>query len=120
MKPKIVENRKYSKFNSEQCRNGLQSMPFHEIKNITVDPNEMWAIWKKFFLDVLNKHAPLTKIKVKGNNLPYTDSETRRLLRQQDYLKKKVNQTRSKYLTQADQQVKYKVQYRLRNLRTSI
>ena len=75
----------------------------------------MWAMWKKFFLDVLNKHAS-TKIKVKGNNLPYIDSETRRLIRQRDYLKKKVNQTGSKYLNQAFQQVKYNVQYRKRNL----
>ena len=75
--------------------------------------------WKKFFLDVLNKHAPLTKIKVKGNNLPYIDSETRRLIRQRDYLKKKANQTGSKYVCQAFQQVKYKVQYRIRNLRAS-
>ena len=119
MKPKIVETRKYSKFDSEQFRNDLQSMPFDEIKNITAEPNEMWAMWKKFFLDVLNKHAPLTKIKVKGNNLPYIDSETRRLIRQRDYLKKKANQIGSKYVSQAFQQVKYKLQYRIRNLRAS-
>ena len=119
MKPKIVETRKYSKFDSEQFRNDLQSMPFDEIKNITAEPNEMWAMWKKFFLDVLNKHAPLTKIKVKGNNLPYIDSETRRLIRQRDYLKKKANQTGSKYVSHAFQQVKYKDQYRIRNLRAS-
>ena len=77
-------------------------MPFDEIKNTTAEPNEMRAMWKKFFLDVLNKHAPLTKIK--GNNLPYIDS---------------ANQTGSKYVSQAFQQVKYKVQYRIRNLRAS-
>ena len=82
MKPKIVETRKYSKFDYEQFRNDLQSMHFDEIQNITAEPNEMWAMWKKFFLDVLNKHAPLTEIK--GNNLPYIDSETRRLIRQRD------------------------------------
>ena len=38
-------------------------MSFNEIKNITADPNEIWAMWKKFFLDILKKHAPLTKIK---------------------------------------------------------
>ena len=43
---------------------------------------------EEVFLDVLNKHA-LTKIKVNGNNLPYIDSETRRLVRQRDYLTKK-------------------------------
>ena len=40
MKPKIVETRKYSKFDSEQFRNDLQSMPFDEIKNITADPKQ--------------------------------------------------------------------------------
>ena len=72
---------------------------------------------RSFFLTHLTNHAPLTKIKVKGNNLPYIDSETRRLIRQRDYLKKKANQTGSKYISQAFQQVKYKVQYRIRNLR---
>ena len=119
MKPKIVETRQYSKFDSEQFRNDLQSMPFDEIRNITAEPNEMWAMWKKFFLDVLNKHAPLTKIKVKGNNLPYIDSETRRLIKQLDYLQNKANQTGSKYVSQAFQQVKYKVQCGIRNLRAS-
>ena len=117
MKPKIVETRKYSKFDSEQFRNDLQSMAFDEIKNIIADPKERWAMWKKFFLDVLNKHAPLTKIK--GNNLPHVDSEARRLIRQRYYLKKKANQTGSKYLSQAFQQVKYKVQYRIRHVRAS-
>ena len=49
--------KKYGKFDNEQFRNDLQSMPFDEVKNITADPNEMWAMWKKFFLDVLNKQA---------------------------------------------------------------
>ena len=43
MKPKIIETRKYIKFDNEQFRNDLQSMPFDEIKNITADLNETWA-----------------------------------------------------------------------------
>ena len=68
MKPKIVETRKYSKLDNEHFRNDLQPLPFDEIKNTTAEPNKMWAMWKKMFLDVLNKHAPLTKIKVKCSN----------------------------------------------------
>ena len=75
---KIVETRKYSKFDSEQFKNDLQSILFYEIKSITADSNEMWAMWKRFiFIDILNKHAILTKIKVKSNNLPYIDSQIR-------------------------------------------
>ena len=39
MKPKIVEIRKYSKFDSEQFRNDQQSIPLDEIKNIRGDLN---------------------------------------------------------------------------------
>ena len=55
------------------------------------------------FLDLLDKHAPfrITEIKLKGNNLPYITLEMRRLIRTRDHLKKKANQTGSKYLHQA-------------------
>ena len=52
-------------------------------------------------LDILNKHGPVTKIKIKGNNLPYITSKVRRMIRQRDYLRKKANETGSKYLRQA-------------------
>ena len=57
--------------------NDLQSMPFDEIKNITAEPNEMWAMRKKFFLDVLNKNAPLTKIKVKNKAARLSEKESK-------------------------------------------
>ena len=44
MKPKLVEIRKYRKFDSEKFRNDLQSMPFDEIQNIRGYVNEMWAM----------------------------------------------------------------------------
>ena len=73
--------------------------------------NEMWLIWKTLFLDVLNKDAPITNIKIKGNNLPYITAEVRQLATQRDYLRKKANKTGSKNLLQAFQQIKHKVTY---------
>ena len=40
-------------------------------------------------LGVLDKHAPVTKIKIRGNNLPYVTSEMRRLIRTRDTLSRK-------------------------------
>ena len=48
----------------------MRSVPFEEIKNVAHDANEMWTLWKAFFLDLLNKHAPITNIHVKGNKIP--------------------------------------------------
>ena len=91
--PKIIKVRKFQKFDSESFLKDLASLNLNEIKNITADPNHMWLLWKKMFLDLLDKHAPITEIKLKGNNLPYITMEMRRLIRTRDHLKKKrINQ----------------------------
>ena len=54
---------------------------------------------------------------MKGNNLPYTTAEVRKLARKRDYLRKKANKSGSKYLWQAFQQTKHKVTYKVRKLR---
>ena len=38
------------------------------------------------FLDLLDKHAPITEIKPKGNNLSYVTLKMRRLIRTRDHL----------------------------------
>ena len=35
----------------------------------------MWKIWKTLYLDILNNNPPVTKIKIKGNNLPFITSK---------------------------------------------
>ena len=61
----------------------------------------------------------MTKIKIKGNNLPYITSEVRRMIRQRDYLRKKANETGSKYLRQAFLNIRDRVYQELRYLRNS-
>ena len=116
--PETIDIRKLKSFDSIAFLEELKSKKFDAIKDITRKPNEMWVIWKSFFLDVLNKHAPLAKIKVKGNNLPYVTTEVRRLIRQRDFPRKKANETGSNYLRQATQRLIHKVTYMLRKLRS--
>ena len=80
--PKIIRVRKYNEFDNEAFRNDLKNTNFDQIKNITDNPNEMWGLWKRFYTDVLNEHAPVTNMKIKGNILPYINSEARQLIRQ--------------------------------------
>ena len=110
--PKIIRVRKYNKFNNEAFRNDLKNMNFDQIKNITDDPNEMWGLWERFYID---EHV--TVMKIKGNNLLYINSEVRQLIRQRDYLRRKANKTGFKYLRQAYQQIRSRVYYMIRNLR---
>ena len=61
--PKIITVRKCKNFNQNVFLSELRGIKFDEIKNVTGDPNEMWLIWKTWFLDVLNKHAPVSDIR---------------------------------------------------------
>ena len=75
--PETIHIRKLKAFDSIAFLEELKSKNFDAIKDITRKPNVMWVIWKSFFLDVQNKHAPLAKIGVKGNNLPYVTNEVK-------------------------------------------
>ena len=70
-----------------------------------------------FFLDILNKHALITKIKIKGSCLPFVNSEIKSLIRQRDYLRAKANKTGLNILRQAFVQIKNKANYKLALLR---
>ena len=53
------------------------------------------------------------------NNLPYiTADSVRQLARQRDLSRKKANKTGSKYLRQVFQQIKHKITYKVRKLRS--
>ena len=86
--------------------------------NVTGDRNEMWLIWKTWFLDVLNKHAPVSDITIKGTSLSYIAIDIRQMIRQRYYLRKMANKTGSPCLRQAFQQIRNKLTYSIRKART--
>ena len=77
----------------------------------------MRLIWKTWFLEVLNKHAPESDITIKGTSLPYITMEIRQMIRKRDYLSKMANKTGSPCLWQAFQQIRNKVTYGIRKAR---
>ena len=106
--------------NYKAFRKDLNDVPFDEIKYISLNANEMWTLWKSFFLGILNKHAPITYIQVKGTKIPYVTSELKAMIRQIDYLRAKANKTGSSVLRQAYSQVRTKVNQKLYELRRKL
>ena len=96
--PLVRMVRKFKKFDNDSFLKELSMVHFNETENVTSDPNQMWLLWKNLFLNKLDKHAPISEIRIRGNNLPYITAEMRKLIRTRDYLKKKANKTGSKYL----------------------
>ena len=115
--PKQLQVRNYKRFNLHAFRQDMSKIPFEEIRNVARDANEMWILWKAFFLDILNKKAPITNIQIKGNKIPYVTSELKSMIRQRDYLRAKANKTGSCILRQAYNQIRAKVNQKLYILR---
>ena len=114
--PKVIAVRKYKRFNMVDFQSDLNETPMEYIKLVSKDVNEVWLRWKAFFLDILDKHAPVNKFKVKGNSLPYVTSELRALIKTRDYLRAKANKTGSEYLQQAFNHTRNKVNKLLSDL----
>ena len=114
--PKVIIVRKYKRFNMVYFQSDLNEIPMEYIKLVSNDVNEVWLRWKAFFLDILDKHAPVTKIKVKRNTLPYVTSELRALIKSRDYLRAKANKTGTECLRQAFNHTRNKVNKLLSDL----
>ena len=80
--PKLITARTFKKFNSESFLTDLRNIQFDQMKVIAKDPKELWQIWKTLFLEVLNKHAPASNIRIRESNLSYVTANVRRLERQ--------------------------------------
>ena len=110
---KVLNVRNFKRFDNDSFRDDIQKIPVDQIRSFCGDVNTLWHWWRTFFLDILNKHAPITKIKIKGNCLPFVTSEIKLLIRQKDYLRVKANKTGSNILREAFVQIKNRVNYRL-------
>ena len=117
-KPKMLTIGIHKNLTESSLLNDLNGIPFDLISDTSDNASGLWLTWKTFFLNILNKHAPIKTVRVRGNNVPYVTAEVKSLMRQRDYLKGKANKTGSKYLRQAYQQLRNKVDYTLRKLKS--
>ena len=60
--PKIVTVRSTKNLNNDTLIKDLNELPFELMRASADNPNDLWSRWKSFFLDILNKHAPVKTI----------------------------------------------------------
>ena len=112
--PRIINIRNQKRFDLRAFQHDtLNNSPFDEIKATCKDADEIWLQWKTFFLYILDKHIPNTQIKIKGNRIPYVNSDVKQMIRQ----RAKANKTGSNILRQAYCHIRNKVNYTLKQLR---
>ena len=72
LKTKVIFYRSYKKFNESDFLCSLKKANFDFLKN---DPNQNYNLLTDKFLGIVNKHAPLKKKFVRGNNAPFMNRE---------------------------------------------
>ena len=116
--PKIVTVRSTKNLDNDSLIKDLNELPLEVLKALADNPNDLWSSWKSFFRNILNKHAPIKTMRVRGNNLPYVKAEIKSMMKQRGHLRGKANKTGSKYLRKAFQNLHNQVNYTLRELRS--
>ena len=72
-----ITYRNFRKFNLECFRNDIASHVWDHIHNLS-NPNDMWSEWKKSFLEIVDKHTPLRKARVRWRSSPWITSELKK------------------------------------------
>ena len=90
--PKSWENvgyvRNFKNFDATAFLNDLSQMSWENVTQYE-NPNLCWQLWKSFYLQVLNRHAPFRRMRIRGNSLPWITPNIKNLMRARDFHKKK-------------------------------
>ena len=83
----------YGKCDPEAFVSDLIAAPW-QVMDTFDDVNDRWHYWKTLFLEVVNKHIPLRKVRNKATTLPWIDREIRLLMRTRNYFWNKAKSSR--------------------------
>ena len=92
--PKSRQNvryvRNFKNFNATDFLNDLSQMPWENVAQYE-NPNSCWQlyIWKSFYLQILDRHAPFRCMRIRGNSLPWITPNIKNLMKARDFHKKK-------------------------------
>jgi len=88
--------RSFKKCNNDEMISDLESAPWHTMDTFDCI-DDRWNYWKTLFLSIVNKHAPLIRVRrkqsVEGDQ--WIDQELRSLMRARNYYRGKFRKTRS-------------------------
>ena len=89
MKPKAIYYRNYKKFNEQKF--------VEDVKNTNCfnsdDPNESYELITDLFSKIVNKHAPLKKKFLRGNQAPFINKELRKAIYDRSRLRNRFCET---------------------------
>ena len=81
------EVRDYKNFVESDFIEDILQVPWDTVCRF-YDPNVCWQAWKSLFLDILDRHAPVRRKRIRDTSVPWITSNVKRLMRNRDFHKK--------------------------------
>lgn len=69
-RPTVREFRDFKHFSEEYFCADLWRVP-RDIIRFFHDPNECWGVWKSFYHEIIDQHAPLGHKRIRANPVPW-------------------------------------------------
>ena len=92
IKPSYVTIRSYTNYSADNFLRDLSYTPFHII-SLFNDFNGQVDVFNELFLEVLNLHAPVKRVKIKDKPNPFITLEIRQLMKTRDQWRKLARKT---------------------------
>ena len=86
--------RSFKKCNIDDLLSDLTDAPWHVMETFT-SVDDKYDYWKTLFLSIIDKHAPLVKVRMKKDSCEWIDEDIRRLMRARNYYRRKYQKMRN-------------------------
>ena len=101
-----IVTRVYKTFKRDEFLNDLQSIPF-SVMDLFDDVNDKLFVFESLYMDVVNEHAPLKRVHLRGNQVPFMTKQWRQEIRYRNrlwkkYLKERTDENYCKYKAQGN------------------
>ena len=115
--PGVREIRDYKHFDAELFVEDLSRIPWNAIQQFN-NPNTCWNVWKSFFTDTLNRHAPILLKRTRRNSVPWITPRIKALMRNRDYHKKRAIKYASQTHWESFKKLRNEVNIQMRNAKS--
>ena len=106
---KMIKTRKMKNFNEEAFLADVSSICWEQMLSETDDIDVLVSNWSNFFSLIIEKHAPMTVMRVSEKYCPWIDKDLKKLMQTRDKLKKAAAKRKSQFLMDSYRQVRNKV-----------
>lgn len=110
------EVRNFKNFNVRLFLEDLSRIPW-EIVNQFDDPNDSWQVWKSFFTEILDIHAPILRKYIKTKRIPWINASIKLLMRERDFHKMMFKKFNSETHWEKYRSIRNKISAEIKNLK---